>query len=131
MSLRERPRVTGAELGVLDILWERPGLSIREIADRLYPGGGTSEYATVQKLLERLESKSCVARDRTGFAHTFRPSVERGDILGRELEEVAEKLCEGSFTPILVHLVEGKRLSARDRAMLRKLLDDDGKRERR
>jgi predicted transcriptional regulator len=131
MPPREGPRVTGAELGVLDILWDRPGLSIREIADRLYPGGGTSEYATVQKLLERLEAKGCVARDRTGFAHTFRPRVERGDILGRELEDVAAKLCEGSFTPILVHLVEARKLNARDRAMLRKLLADEDRGERR
>jgi BlaI family transcriptional regulator, penicillinase repressor len=125
MGKKEKPAVAAAELAVLGELWDRPPLPIREIADRLYPGGGTSEYATVQKLLERLEAKGYVRRNRSSFAHTFSATVARGDLIRRELEEVAEKLCEGSFTPILLHLVEKRALSARDRAMLRRLLDEE------
>lgn len=127
MKKQEPARVTGAELAVLEVLWKRGALSIRGIADALYPKGGTSEYATVQKLLERLEAKGCVARDRAGFAHSFRPSVERGELIGLELEEVAEKLCDGSLTPILVHLVQKTRLSAGDRAKILRLLEPDKK----
>ena len=44
------------ELDVLRALWEDGPATIRALTDRLYPRGGASEYATVQKLLERLES---------------------------------------------------------------------------
>ena len=54
--------VTDAELAVLQVLWEEGPLPIRSLADVLYPGGKTAQYATVQKLLERLEGKGCVAR---------------------------------------------------------------------
>ncbi len=40
------------------------------------------------------------------------------------LEDLAEKLCGGSLTPLLMHLVETTSLSPRDRAMLRKLIDE-------
>ena len=117
-------RVTDAELAVLEILWKCGHATIRQIAGELYPGGTPSDYATVQKLLERLESKSCVTRDRSSFAHRFEAKIDRGDLIGERLRDLAEKLCEGSVTPLLIQLVEGKRLSASDRKMLRKLLDE-------
>jgi BlaI family transcriptional regulator, penicillinase repressor len=121
---RNTPRVTGAELGVLEVLWRRGDLSIREIADELYPRGKASEYATVQKLLERLEAKGCVARDRSSFAHLFHARVERADVLDQELAEVADKLCEGSLTPLLLHLVSKQKLSRAEREKLRRLLEE-------
>lgn len=119
------PRVTDAELSVLEVLWRQGDMSIRQIAEQLYPGGRTSEYATVQKLLERLEEKRCVKRDRSSFAHTFSARVDRSELIDSQLEAVAKKLCDGSFTPLLVHLVEKRKLSARDREKLRRLLDGD------
>lgn len=118
------PRVTDAELAVLDALWRRGQLSIRQIAAEVYPGGKASEYATVQKLLERLEAKGCVARDRSAFAHLFEARIERADVIGLELAEVADKLCEGSLTPLLTHLVAKRRLTREEREMLRRLLDE-------
>ena len=57
--------ITDAELAVLQVLWEQGPATIRRITELLYPQGGTSHYATVQKLLERLETKACVRRDRS------------------------------------------------------------------
>jgi predicted transcriptional regulator len=121
---RPVPKVTGAELAVLDALWKRGRLSIREITAELYPRGKPSDYATVQKLLERLEAKGCVARDRSGFAHLFEAEIERADVIDLELAEVAEKLCDGSLTPLLTHLVANRKLGREEREMLRRLLDE-------
>ena len=116
--------VTDAELAVLQVLWERGPATIRQITDVLYPEGGAAHYATVQKLLDRLESKGFVRRDRTAAAHTFAAAVGRDELIGRRLQEVAEKLCGGSLTPLLTHLVRTRRLSARERQQLRDLIDD-------
>ena len=121
---RPAPKVTDAELAILDVLWRRGEATIRQIAGELYPGGAASEYATVQKLLERLEAKGCVLRDRSSFAHLFRAQVERGDLIDQRLAEVAEKLCEGSLTPLLLHLAGSRRLSKKEREALRKLLEE-------
>jgi predicted transcriptional regulator len=118
------PRVTDAEWAVLNRLWEQGPATIRELTQAIYPAGGTSEYSTVQKLLERLEAKGCVRRDRSKLAHLFTAKVDRSTVVGQHLQEVADKLCDGSITPLLVHLVQAKRLTTRDRAMLRKLIDE-------
>jgi predicted transcriptional regulator len=116
--------VTEAELAVLQALWGRGESTIRQLTDALYPGGGPAQYATVQKLLERLEEKRCVRRDRASPAHTFAATVGRDDLIGRRLRDVAEKLCGGSLTPLLTHLVRARRLSARERQELRALIDE-------
>ena len=117
------PDVTEAELTVLQCLWERGPATIRQLTDALYPSGTDAQYATVQKLLERLEGKGYVRRDRTPPAHTFTAAVGRDELIGRRLREVAEKLCGGSLTPLLTHLVRSRPLSPRERRELRELID--------
>src|SRR5437870_4089173 len=102
--------VTDAELAVLQVLWDGGPTTIRQLTETLYPKGTNAHYATVQKLLERLESKGCVARDRAVWPHVFEATVDRDELVSRRLQAVAEKLCEGSLTPLLTHLVRGKRL---------------------
>jgi BlaI family penicillinase repressor len=115
--------VTAKELDILQFLWNRSPATIKTLRDALYPGGDTAEYATVQKLLERLEEKGFVQRHRTGPAHTFSPLVGRDELIGRRLRDVAEKLCGGSLTPLLTHLVRQQRLSESERQQLRDLID--------
>jgi BlaI family penicillinase repressor len=116
--------VTDAELAVLQELWERGSATIRQLADALYPGGSVAQYATVQKLLERLEAKGCACRDRRPWPHVYAASVAREDLIGRRLRAVAEKLCGGSLTPLLTHLLNVERLSPKERQELRDLLSD-------
>lgn len=116
--------ITDAELSVLQVLWEEGALPIRRLTDVLYPKGAAAHYATVQKLLERLEDKGCVRRDRSGSVHLFTATVDRDELVGRRLKDVAEKLCGGSWTPLLTHLVQQGKLSATDRQSLRDLIDD-------
>jgi BlaI family transcriptional regulator, penicillinase repressor len=116
--------VTDAELAVLQVLWEQGPCTIRQLTDRLYPEGRAAQYATVQKLLERLEDKGCVQRDRGTAVHVFAAALERGELIGRRLQSVAEKLCGGSLTPLLTHLVQSQKLSAAERQELRDLIDE-------
>jgi BlaI family penicillinase repressor len=116
--------VTDAELAVLQALWETGPATIRQITDRLYPDGRTAHYATVQKLLERLEAKSYVHRDRSSAVHVFSAAMARDQLIGRKLQTVAEQLCGGSLTPLLTNLVQSRRLSSRERKALRQLIDD-------
>jgi BlaI family transcriptional regulator, penicillinase repressor len=116
--------ITDAELDVLQLLWKHGPLAIRRITELLYGDCKTSQYATVQKLLDRLESKACVERDRASSVHVFSATVGRDELVGRRLQAVAEDLCEGSWTPLLTNLVQMKKLSEKDRQMLRQLIDD-------
>jgi predicted transcriptional regulator len=115
--------VTDAELAVLQVLWERDSATIRQLTDVLYPEGNDAHYATVQKLLERLETKGHVTRDRSGHAHQFVARTDRDTLIGRRLRAMAEKLCGGLMAPLLTHLVRAEALSSQERQELRDLID--------
>ena len=120
---REPIAIPDAELAVLKVLWQKRQATIREIADVLYPGGDTAHYGTVQKLLERLQGRNCVKRQLRGRAHVYAASIERDDLIRERLREAAEKLCEGSFSPLLTQLVDARGLSAEEIRTLRQLVD--------
>ena len=120
------PSVTGAELKVLESLWQRGEATIRDLRDLLYPDGGGSKFATVQKLLARLIAKGLVRRlEVAANARVFRPTVARDDLIGGELRRVADRLSGNSMTPLLTYLVETAELTSKERAHLRRLLDDE------
>jgi predicted transcriptional regulator len=125
------PDVTDAELAVLRSLWDHEAVTIREMVDIIYPNGTASHHATVQKLLERLEQKECVRRDRRAWPHVYEAVIDCDDLIARRLRLLAEQLCGGSLTPLRKCLLKIDRLSAKERDELRALLEPtDGKASR-
>ncbi len=115
--------VTEAELSVLKTLWKDGPASIRSLTDALYPGGGASHYATVQKLLERLQRKAFVSRQPQGRANIYSATVEREELIAHRLQATADTLCGGSLSPLLTQLVGNARLNSQDLSALRGLMN--------
>jgi predicted transcriptional regulator len=101
----EKLDVTEAELAVMEQLWASPA-TVRGLTDRLYPRGGMSHYKTVQKLLDRLESKGFVKRKTDQTAHQFQAAVGREELIGRRLRAMADSLGGGSLVPLVSGLVK-------------------------
>jgi predicted transcriptional regulator len=124
-SPRSDPHVTDTELSVLEALWRFGESTIRTLPSELYPGGGAARYATVQKLLERLETKGFVTRRREGRIGLFRARIDRGELIRGRLQATADRLCGGALSPLLTHLVEvadARALAPDDIASLRRLV---------
>jgi predicted transcriptional regulator len=64
---------------------------------------------------------SAVRRD---TAHVFAPAVTRDELLGSSLATLADRVCDGTASPLVHALVRGHRFSADEIAHFRKLLDD-------
>ncbi|QDT28421.1 Penicillinase repressor [Gimesia panareensis] len=116
--------VTEAELSVLQVLWQEGPATIRTITEILEPERTDSYYSTVKKLLERLETKGFVNREPAGIAFIYQASIERDELVGRRLQEVAETLCEGSLTPLLTQLAQHNDLNRKQQKVLMDLIDD-------
>ena len=99
MVRRTAAGVSETELAMLQVLWEQRGGDPAQVADTLYPGGGESHYATVQKLLERLEKKGFVRHERRDGILVFEVTLDRDEFLEAQLQELAEKLCGGAMAP--------------------------------
>jgi BlaI family transcriptional regulator, penicillinase repressor len=115
--------VSDSELEVLKTLWNVGPCTVRALNSALHRLGRRWAYTTVQTLLQRLETKGYVASDRAGAAHVFRATVSRDALVSRRLRDLADQLCGGTASPMLLALVEDGRLTNEDVKHLRRLLD--------
>jgi BlaI family transcriptional regulator, penicillinase repressor len=122
MEERRAP-ISETELDVLKVLWEHGPGTVRALNALLGRQGRRWAYTTVLTLLQRLESKGYVTSDKSGVAHVFRPAVTRDKLLQQRLKDLANQLCEGTATPLVLALVEGQRFTAEEISQFRQLLD--------
>ena len=119
----KQPPLANAELAVMNLLWQNDRLTARQIREQLYPDAAKPQHGTIQRLLQRLEEKGCVERDRSLFVHLFSAVISRQTYAGRQLESLADKLTAGSFAPLITHLVEEKKISRDEINRIRTILD--------
>ena len=120
----KQPPLADSELAVMDLLWRNDEpLTARHIREQLYPDAAKAQHGTVQRLLQRLEDKGYVERDRSLAVHLFSAVISRQTYAGQQLESLADKLTAGSFTPLVTHLVEAKRISRGEINRIRAILD--------
>ncbi len=120
----KKPPLANAELAIMNLLWKKDRMTAREIREMLYPDKEKAQHGTVQRLLQRLEDKGYIDRDRTLSVHFFSTKVDRQDYAGSQLESLASRLTGGSLAPIITHFVEEKKLSRDDMMELRAILDE-------
>jgi predicted transcriptional regulator len=116
--------ITDTELDLLKVLWSDQPLTARAIAGRLYGDENSSAIGTVQKLIQRLEEKDLVVRDRREPVHRFCTLVTREAVAGMQLQLLAEKLSDGSLSPFIMHLAQAERLTKKEKQALRRLLGE-------
>ena len=119
----KQPPLANAELAVMNLLWQNDRLTARQIREQLYADATKAQHGTVQKLLQRLEDKGYVKRDRSLPVHLFSAAISRQTYAGRQLESLATKLTGGSFAPLITHLVGEKKISRREIDRIRAILD--------
>lgn len=124
MMPTSRPPVSDAELEVLKVLWAQGPGTVRDVEAGLRRRRRRLAYNTVLTLLSRLREKGYVDADRSDTAHVFQSIVSRDDLLSQGLSTLADRICDGTASPLVHALVRGQRLSADDVARLRALLDD-------
>ena len=120
---RKAARVTETELAIMDVLWQRGPISVREIVESLYSEHTPSLHATVKSLLDRLTEKGCVECDASRFAHRFSARVDRDTLVGEQLQQIADSHFGGSLTPMLLSLVRRAKLNREDREAILRLID--------
>lgn len=116
--------ITDTELSLLNELWQRPSATVQELTEILYGNTPPALLATVRKLLDRLEAKGCVSRDRSKWPHHYSALVKREELASNRLQATADEFFDGDLAPLLTHLVRSQKLSAKDRENLRKLFDE-------
>jgi BlaI family penicillinase repressor len=108
-----RPKLSRLELKIMETLWTRGEVSIREIQEA-FPEKGRPAYTTIQTTVYRLEGKKAVVRVRkVGNFHIFAASVTR-DAAQRRLVDDLLSLFGGRTQPVMMHLIESGKLTLED-----------------
>jgi predicted transcriptional regulator len=115
--------ISETELAVLKVLWEIGAGTVRDLLKPLEQQGRNWAYTTLQTLLNRLQVKGYVTCDKSGTAHIYQAAVSRDELLQRRLHSLADELCEGTASPLVLALVEGGRFTPEEIEQFRKLLD--------
>ena len=117
-------KLTNAEMAVMELLWNSEHLTARQIREQLYRSSKKSQHGTVQRLLQSLEEKGFVDRDKSLGIQLFSANIGREAYGGLMLESLANSLTGGSIAPLLTHLLDEKKLGRAEIKRLRKLLEE-------
>lgn len=121
-------QISEAESVVMDVLWERQPRTAEEVVEAL---GDTQQWqvATIKTLLNRLLNKGAITAEKDGRRYLYAPVLQRGDWVLEESEGLLDRLFGGRVAPLVAHFSEHRKLSRKDIAELRKLLEaiDDGR----
>jgi len=107
------PRLTALELQIMEALWAKGALSVREIQET-FPERSRPAYTTVQTTVYRLERKGalrCVKR--ISNANIFEAAMSRGEAQGRLVDDIVGIFC-GEAKPVMARLIESGKLTLED-----------------
>lgn len=122
-------QISEAESIVMDVLWTRAPRSADEVVAALVQRQDWQE-ATIKTLLNRLLNKGAVAAEKDGRRYLYSPRIRREDWVLQESRGLLDRLFDGRVAPLVAHFSAHRKLSRKDIAELRKLLeelDDDGR----
>ena len=115
------PKLTKLENDIMNALWSRGDLSIREIQEA-FPEKKRPAYTTVQTTVYRLEIKKAVRRvKKISNAHIFGAVLTRQAAQGRLIDDLLA-FFGGRTQPVMAHLIESGKLTLDDVKESEKLL---------
>lgn len=113
---------TTGELEILDVLWERPAATVRDVYEVLSARARPTGYTTVLKLMQIMHEKGLVERDSSAKAHVYRALVSRDETQKGLVSDLLEKAFRGSALKLVQHVLETKPASAAELSEIRKLI---------
>ena len=119
---------TKSELEILDVLWERGEATVRELHEDLSATKPTA-YTTVLKLLQIMDEKGLVERDKNAKAHVYRAKQPQDETQKSLVSDLLEKAFRGSALKLVQHVLETKPASAEELAEIRKLINEAEKKQ--
>jgi len=113
---------TEVEMQMLRILWELGPSPVREIHRRLNAAKGTN-YSTTVKMLAVMLQKGLVKRDEKAQPHVYRPVLTRAKTGKRLLDDLIEKVYEGSAMSLVLQALSSGKATKEELGELRRMLD--------
>ena len=115
-------RITESEWQVMEVIWEKEmGMTQPEL---MYKLGNRWNKNTVHTFLKRLCEKGVLAVEKEETPHRYRALIDRESCVKEERQSFVERVYQGSVGRMVASFVRDGKLSGKEVAELRKLLDE-------
>ena len=118
--------LTDRELEVMHVFWKVHEATAAEAREHLADAGLDLTYPTVANLVRILHDKGFLEQANGERPFRYRPVRTYEEVSGRLLGDVLRRVFQGSREQLLVRLVEQRKLTARERAVLEDILKEQG-----
>ncbi|MEX0728123.1 MAG: BlaI/MecI/CopY family transcriptional regulator [Planctomycetaceae bacterium] len=120
---KQRSDLTKLEWILMDALWNLERATATDLQRLLEEKQGWA-YSTVKTMLDRLVEMGHVKTRRVGNVYEYSPKSKRPTIVGRVVDDVTERMFDGSVAPFIQCLLQRGSLTKDEIRELRSMLDN-------
>jgi len=105
--------LTEQELEIMKVVWGRGEATVRDVYETLLERRKIA-YTTVMTMMKILEQKKYLRKSQDDRAYLYRPAKPKKQVIQGMVREFVDRVFNGSAEPLLVHLMEDRKLSSKD-----------------
>jgi predicted transcriptional regulator len=113
--------LTEQELEIMKIVWELEKATVRDVYEQLLARRKIA-YTTVMTMMNILEQKGHLKKSRQDRAYLYQSTRPQKQIVREMVREFVGRVFDGATQPLLVHLVQDRKLDAKDLQELRRMV---------
>jgi len=122
MPAKKTPKLTPLETLIMDVLWERAPVGVRQVQETLEKIKPMA-YNTVLTMMRILREKGFLASERVGRIDVYRPLVSREQVGKHSLGELLKSFFYGSPGELVSQLIDAQEISAEELKSMRREID--------
>ena len=107
----------------MKVIWRLEAVTVRDVYEALRRRRRIA-YTTVMTMMNILEAKGFLRKDKADRAFRYRPARPRQAVVGSMVREFVNRVFDGASRPLMLHLVKERRLTTKARAALVKLIGE-------
>ena len=107
----------------MKVVWRKDEATVRDVYDALRQSRPIA-YTTVMTMMRILQEKGYLTKATTDRAHVYRPAKPRQQVIGGMVRDFLDRVFDGASDALLVHLARDNKLTAKQRRLVRQLLDE-------
>ncbi len=119
------PKPTPSELEMLRLLFALGPATARQVHEAAVDTRPDMQYATVLRLLQVMHTKGLLHRDESQRAHIYSPAEQQDSIQTSLLKDLIHNAFSGSGKALVMAALRGGHVSAKERAEIQKMLDEE------
>ena len=118
------PTLTEQELEIMKVIWERERATVRDVYESLLERRKIA-YTTVMTMMNILEQKKYLRKSAEDRAYIYRPAKPKKQVIKGMVREFVDRVFNGSAEPLLVHLIEDRKLNDKELDEIARMIGKD------